>query len=1087
MKQITTYFVLFLLFLSPRLQAQDPNIILIIADDMGWSQVSTGLTNLNNPSDFYETPTLATLASEGIAFPYGYVNGSNCAPTRAALLSGQYAARPTNNIFAVDNLNRGGNSTLLVGPDNGLPNGIDELPVAAITLAETMKTAGYTTIHLGKFHVGENEATNSSNNAATDQGFDYNYGGGTKGNPGNYFASNSGAPYTFGSSIGPELDAYADPYTEAESIALSIDHVNHPLTGTAKHVTDAMVEAATDFMDANLNNPFFMHFSNYAIHGPFNPSDARPDFRAKYNDKAINNPSSMGHDRKPGQAALGEGMDQAIGRLIDYLKTTPDPRNSNNPLSENTLVYFISDNGGAVHSDDAGPLRGMKGEFYEGGIRSVTIAWSEAPWLANKGTINTTPVIGFDLYPTFVEMAGGSLPGGGYEIDGESLWPLLNAGTAPTRTGLFWHYPGYLIDSNRDARPVTVIRKGDYKLIHRYETADYELYNIITDISETTNLLPSSDQAVIDLANDMITDMIDHLTDTSAPLPTYRSGGGTVPMPTYVSASGSNSTDGCQPETGYEAFWDFDTVSNANDASGNGHDPITVHGTLTYDNSDFQEGDQSAVFDGTTTEIEYDDGIFLNDATSARTVVAWIKPDALSGTQEIFEEGGSGNGLAFRLNGTNIEASLANNNGNSDPNHTVSAAYPNDTNWHHVALVFDGSISTMSIYIDGALANATTSSYTEISSHSSPGGIGGVIGGGDAFGAASGDSFFDGKMDAVAVYNSALSLSQIQSSACNTPTNSGDPIQPASGYEALWDFDLASDANDASGNDHNPTAAVSSAITYDAADFKEGDRSVIFDGTAAIQYATNTSTPDNFLNSATSARSVVAWVKPTGLSGMQDIYDEGGQNVGIAIRLNGSNLESIVRETTSVATTISAAFPNDGNWHHIAFVYDGGSTSHKLYIDGVEVASSSSAAASIVSHFSFGGIGGKLSGNDSFKNSSDAYFTGKMDAVAVYNTAISESEVEESAGLSLGVEDENFEKSLVVYPNPFKDELHVYFKQSRNDVTVELYDILGKAVLSRKYTGVTTIEIPVQDLAKGLYLLRIKTNDAETFKKVVKQ
>ncbi|WP_170179678.1 sulfatase-like hydrolase/transferase [Flavivirga rizhaonensis] len=855
MKSISTYLLLLFFIVVNKVYSQSPNVIVIIADDMGWSQVSTGLTNLNNPSDFYETPNLATLASEGIAFPYGYVNGSNCAPTRAALLSGQYASRPTNNIFAVDNLNRGGNSTLLIGPDNGLPSGVDELPKEAITLAETMKTAGYATVHLGKYHVGENEATNVSDNAATDQGFDVNYGGGTKGNPGNYFASNSGAPYTFGSNIGPELDPYADPYTAAESLMLAGDN---SLTGTAKHVTDAMADAAMDFIDTHINSPFFMHFSNYAIHGPFNPSDARPDLRVKYEAKAISNPSSMGHDRKPGQAALAEGMDQTIGRLIDYLKTTADPRNPGKMLSENTLVYFISDNGGAVHSDDAGPLRGMKGEWYEGGIRSVSIVWSEASWLVNKGTINSTPIVGFDIYPTFVEAAGGTLPAS-YDIDGVSHWQLLTNGTALNRDALYWHYPGYLIDSNRDARPVSIIRKGDYKLIYNYETESYELYHLINDISETTNLLAGSpDLATLTIGNGMSTDLRNHLINISAPLPTYRSNGQTVSLPYIISTTGSgpNSTAGCQPSSGYEAF---------------------------------------------------------------------------------------------------------------------------------------------------------------------------------------------------------------------------------------WDFDLASNLNDASGNNHNPTLSPSGAITYDDIDFKEGDRSVVFNGTEAIQYATNSTSPDSFLNLITNSRSIMAWIKPSSLTGIQDIFDEGGQNRGIAIRLNNSNLEAIVRETSSVADQISASFPDDGDWHHITFIYSEASTLQKLYIDGVEVATSSSAPAPIASHYSFGGIGGKLSGNDSFQNASDAFFIGKMDAFVVYNDVVlTPTQISDSAcsgTLSAQGLDANVTS---IYPNPFEDQLQVDITAFTNDVKVTLFDMLGKTILIKNYKE-KTFSISLEHLDKGVYLLQMEVNNKLITQKVIKR
>ncbi len=763
MKSFISLFILIYVLSSSNIHSQSPNVIVVIADDMGWSQVSTGLTNLNNPSDFYETPTLETLASEGIAFPYGYVNGSNCAPTRAAILSGQYASRPTNNIFAVDNLNRGGNSTLLIGPDNGLPNGIDELPVTAITLAETMKTAGYTTVHLGKYHVGENEATNVSNNAATDQGFDFNYGGGTKGNPGNYFAENSGGNWTFHSSIGPELDVYADPYTAAESLMLA---GNNSLENTPKHVTDAMADAAIDFITANINDPFFIHFSNFAIHGPFNQANARPDLYAKYD---VKTPSTMGHNNK-GQAAIAEGMDQTIGRLINYLKNTADPRNPGKMLSENTLVYFISDNGGAIHSDDAGPLRGMKGEWYEGGIRSVSIVWSEAPWLTNKGTVNTTPIIGFDLYPTFVEAAGGTLPIG-YDIDGVSHWQMLTNNTALGRDALYWHYPGYLIDSKRDARPVSLIRKGDYKLIHNYETASYELYHLINDISETTNLLLGSpDTATLIIANDMSTDLRNHLINISAPLPTYRSDGTTVPLPYIISTTSSNSTDGCQAVSGYDAYWDFDSVSNANDTSGNGYNPNPMTGTLTYDGLDFQEGDQSAVFDG-TAEIQYSTGTFLNDATTARSVSVWIKPTSLTGTQEIFEEGGSGNGLAFRLNGSNLEAAMTST---TETDVSLSTLYPNDGEWHHIALVYDGANTTLALYIDGVLGNSSSSALTTLNFHSSPGGIGGVIGGGDAFGSGTNDSNFTGKMDAFSVYNTVLTPTQISDSACAGTLSSQD-------------------------------------------------------------------------------------------------------------------------------------------------------------------------------------------------------------------------------------------------------------------------------------------------------------------------
>ncbi|MDO5971718.1 sulfatase-like hydrolase/transferase [Flavivirga aquimarina] len=982
-------FFCMLIAVSSLSYSQTPNIVVIIADDMGWSQVSTGLTNLNNPSDFYETPTLETLASQGIAFPYAYVNGANCAPTRAALLSGQYASRPTNNIFNVYDLNRGNTSSnsTLIGPDMGLAsnNNIDEIPSSAITIAETMKTAGYTTAHLGKFHVGENEASNTSNNAPTDQGFDYNYGGGTSGAPGSYFASSS-APYTFSSNIGSELDVYASPYTAAESLMLAGDN---SLEGTPKHVTDAMADAAIDFMEAEKSNPFFMHFSNYAIHGPFNQANARPDLYAKYDTKT---PSQMGHNSK-GQAAIAEGMDQTIGRLIDYLKTTADPRNPGNMLSENTLVYFISDNGGAISSDDAGPLRGMKGEYYEGGIRSVTIAWSEAPWLANKGTINTTPIIAFDLYPTLVEMGGGTLPGGGYEIDGASQWQMLTNGTSMTRESIYWHFPGYLIDSNRDQRPVSIIRKGDYKLIYNYETVSYELYDLINDISEATNLLSGSpDQATLVIANDMSTDLQNHLIAVSAPLPTYRSDGTTVALPYIISTSGGtpNSTDGCQAISGYNAYWDFDIASDANDASGNGNDPNPINGTLTYDTVDFKEGDQSVVFDG-TVDVNYSSATFMSLATSARTVSAWIKPTNLNGIQEVFDEGGNTVGIAIRLNGSNLESIVRSSLTVAD---SITAAFPNDGDWHHIGLVYDGTNTSHKLFIDGVEVASSNAAPSSITSHNTTGGgIGGVIGSWDSFTNAA-DSYFTGKMDAFAVYDSVLSDTQINDAACVALTNSTAGCQPTSGFEALWDFDIVSNADDASGNGHDPNP-MNGTLTYDLVDFMEGDQSAVFDGTVDIQYSSGA-----FLTAALTTRSYAVWIKPTALSGFQEVMDEGGGNQGLALRLNGSNLEAIIRSGTTNFTQITAAFPSDGAWHHVAFVYDGGITSLKLYIDGVEVASDNSALSSIASHTGIGGIGGVIGGKDAFGNALDSYFIGKMDGYAVYDAALTLAQVQETACIS---------------------------------------------------------------------------------------
>ncbi len=1007
---------------------------------MGWNQVSSDKTTLLNgssyESDFYETPTIATLAEEGIAFPYGYVNGGNCAPTRAALLSGQYAARPYNNVFTVYDLNRGntsGNSNL-IGPVMGLAsNGnIDELPTEAITIAEVMKMGDYTTAHFGKYHVGEHDGagyTEVSMNGPTRQGFDYNYGGGTDGGPGNYFSDG----ITFENKIGTELDPYAGNYTQSEEDALVARYPDpYPtnpslagepyatLAGTPKHVSDAMAEAAMDFIGVevlgdpiNKDKPFFMHYSNFAIHGPFSDPHARPDFLVKY--KAKSTSSIYDHGSNPAQGAIAEGMDQSIGRLIDYLRTTPDPRNSNKPLSENTIVYFISDNGDAIKRSPQFPLRGMKGEYYEGGIRSVTFAWTEpadpignptfTPLLHNMGTVNTTPIVAFDLYPTFAEAAGIDIsalpdplnPMEIYDIDGVSQWQLLTNGTPMTRESIFWHHPGYLLDNKRDSRPVTVIRKGDYKLMHFYEDAKYELYDVVNDISETNNLLPSANPGIIVLANDMIDDMNNHLVETNAPMPTFRSDGTTVPDPVHETVSTMNSTAGCQAESGYLAYWDFDIASNANDVSANNNDPNPINGTLSYDASDFKEGDQSVVFNG-SVDINYSSATFLSQVTPARTFSGWIKPTGLSGIQEIFEEGGTDVGIALRLNGSQLESRVRASNAEYDD---LSAAFPNDGDWHHVALVYDGTATSHKLYIDGTEVATSNTAPSSIGTHNTTGGgIGGVIGNWDCFDEST-DNYFIGKMDALAVYNSAFSEVQVQTTACysvSTP-NSTAGCQPETGYTAFYDFDASNSpiTNDASGAG-NHDKGVTGAVSPDFSDFKEGDQSAYFDGATKVQYNNGA-----FLNEEMTNRSIAVWLKPTNLSGIKNIYDEGSQLKGIGLRLNGNKIEASVRtnELSEVSLQIQGDFPNDNEWHHVVFVFKGGDYM-KLYVDGIEEATSDVTfnISKKLYAGNNGGIGGVF-GTDAFSETDDNanFFIGKMDAFAIYNTPLDFSAVQSMSSL----------------------------------------------------------------------------------------
>ena len=503
-------------FSRPAIGFASPNIVFVMADDLGWSDTSNSITNMGNPSDYYETPTIDRLAQEGMAFTSAYAN-HNCAPTRAAILTGQYAPRPTNNVYQVNSLNRGGSGTLLVGPSQGLPSGTDAIPNSAFTYAENLQSGGYTTAHFGKFHVVESGS--ASSDIVSFMGFDENYGGNTNGGPGSYHANSNGV---FGGSISSSLDAFGAQYTQQYvddnikpfsngASTASID----ALVGTNKHVSDALADAAIDFMEREKDNPFLVQFNAYAVHTPIGNSQARDDLLNKYQNKAAGS-----QDSNASFGALIEGLDQSVARLMDYLETTPDPANPGQTLDENTLVIFYSDNGGRQSQSNNGPLRGQKGELDEGGIRVPMIAWSGNSALVDGGTVNDTPIGPIDFYKTFAGLTGTGLPNG-VTLDGEDLTGVFADATADLgRDSLYWHLPGYLVDGARNQRPQSVIRSDNWKLLYNYVNQSFELYDLDTDISESNNVADSNPALVADLGQDLM----EWLVEVDAPLATLRSG-----------------------------------------------------------------------------------------------------------------------------------------------------------------------------------------------------------------------------------------------------------------------------------------------------------------------------------------------------------------------------------------------------------------------------------------------------------------------------------------------------------------------------------------------------------------------------------
>jgi arylsulfatase A-like enzyme len=501
----------------PSIDAPRPNLIFIMADDLGWADLSTGLVNGGFGNDFNETPQLDRLAQEGQSFTQAYAS-VQCSPTRTALHTGQYATRPTNNVYAVSPVT-GQQSDPLLGVTQGrlAEDGRTAIPVGYTTLGETLQHAGYATGYSGKFHV-----TASAAEIVSSHGFDESWGGGPNSHATYYFATDG----QFNDTVAPALDQFGADYTQ-EYVDENIAPYSHGVTvaqldalvGTDKHVTDAQTDAALDFIDRNKDQPFFAFVSEFAPHFPVDDAEARPDLLAKYRAKPA------GEDpAKPSYGALVEGVDQSVARIVDYLETTPDPRNGGKPLADNTLVIFTSDNGGeedpVIAGAYNGPLREDKGFKYEGGVRVPWIVWSENDDLVRGGgRANDTIVNSTDLYPTLASYAQAPLPAG-VPLDGIDLKPAFSKGTKINRDH-FHHLPGYVrFGGALESSPFSSIRDGRWKLYYNYTDNSFELYDLVHDIGETTDLAAQKPGLVHQLGQQLIA----WLDETDAPLATLRTG-----------------------------------------------------------------------------------------------------------------------------------------------------------------------------------------------------------------------------------------------------------------------------------------------------------------------------------------------------------------------------------------------------------------------------------------------------------------------------------------------------------------------------------------------------------------------------------
>ena len=413
-------------------QARPPNIVLVLIDDYGW--VDTG----SYGSTYHRTPNIDALARRGMRFTDAYAAAPVCSPTRAALLTGKHPAR----LHLTDWLPGRADA-----PAQRLarPTIRQQLPLEETTLAEALKPAGYSTAHIGKWHLG------GAGFEPERQGFDVNIAGDETGTPLSYFA-----PFQRNGRFMPKLDT-APP---------------------GEYLTDRLTTEAERFIEQHRDKPFFLYLAHYAVHIPMR---AKAELIAQHRAR----PRPARGQNNPVYAAMVESMDDSIGRLMRTLEQAG--------LADDTVFIFTADNGGLsapegpdTPATDNTPLRAGKGYLYEGGLRvPLIVAW---PGRIKAGSVNHTPVYSADLFATALAIAGLKNSTG---VDGVSLLPLLTGRGQFTRDALYWHYPHYSNQSMNAGdldQPGAAIRQGDYKLIEFYQDNRIELYDLKNDLSEQHDL-----------------------------------------------------------------------------------------------------------------------------------------------------------------------------------------------------------------------------------------------------------------------------------------------------------------------------------------------------------------------------------------------------------------------------------------------------------------------------------------------------------------------------------------------------------------------------------------------------------------------
>ena len=499
-----------LLFFSNHVIGQEkkdlikPNVIIFYVDDLGWQD--TEINNLDEPSP-WETPNITKLAKDGVNFTNGYSPAPTCAPSRAATLSGLHPAKT--GITHVS----GGKIPVSAGRSNYMaPYFPIGLMPKNFTIAEALKMNGYKTGHVGKWHVGSLNIQKS-----TQQGFDFAY-------------------ESRGAHQGPKkpdnrLTKFAT-HKKSDAYQLS-DEKYAPFTKDSpngiSYPKDMVTEKALEFITKSKEEPFFLYLAHWLVHAPIHTKNK--ELLQYYSDKLgvdfpkEDIPIKTGGQTNPFYGSMVTTLDWSLGRVVNLLKATDDPRNPGKKLYETTYIIFSSDNGGVEKANgdivtDNFPLDEGKKYAQEGGIRvPMLIAGPNIP----KGKTEDVLINQLDFFPTILNLTNSKIPGEySSNLDGLDISNVLldnesvvKNNKGETREDLWWHFP-----HNQDHQMQSAIRAGDYKLYKNHIKGNYELYRLYkdgkrADLEEKFDIAKQNPNVVKDLSSRLEK----YLTDYNAQFP----------------------------------------------------------------------------------------------------------------------------------------------------------------------------------------------------------------------------------------------------------------------------------------------------------------------------------------------------------------------------------------------------------------------------------------------------------------------------------------------------------------------------------------------------------------------------------------